>query len=267
MRILSTMPETLDWSALAEWYDAKQGDTGDPWHKELIDPPLLALVGEVRGLQLLDLACGNGYLARRFARDGAKVVGVDASAPMIERARARERSEPLGIEYSVGDAASLPALASGTFDVVVCNMALMDMPDVVGPFREVARLLRPGGRFVASLCHPCFDVPDASSWLWERVEYETKVSRRVGRYRRPFESASLWQVPGRPEFLTRSYHRPLSWYVRELWSAGLAVTAMEEPEGTEAFHSGPPQREGIREVPLHLVIEARRTPVGPTGRG
>lgn len=259
------MPEILDWSALAEWYDAKQGDTGDLWHRELIDPPLLALVGEVRGLRLLDLACGNGYLARRFAREGAKVAAVDASAPGIERARARERAEPLGIEYSVSDAASIPGLASGTFDVVVCNRALMDMSEVVAPIREVARLLRAGGRLVASLSHPCFDVPDASSWLWERKDYETKFSRRVGQYRRPFEATSLWKVPDRPDFRTRSYHRPLSWYVRELWSAGLAVTAMEEPEGTEAFRTRSPQGEGIREVPLHLVIEARKTPVGPKG--
>jgi ubiquinone/menaquinone biosynthesis C-methylase UbiE len=261
------MPEILDWADLAEWYDAKQGDTGDLWHRELIDPPLLALVGEVRGLRLLDLACGNGYLARRFARQGATVTAVDASAPTIERARARERAEPLGIAYSVSDATSIPGLADSTFDVVVCNMALMDMPDVVGPIREVARLLRPGGRLVASLCHPCFDVPDASSWLWERKEYETKMSRRVGRYRRPFAGSSLWKVPERPDFLTRSYHRPLSWYVRELWSAGLSVTAMEEPEGTDAFRTSSPQGEGIREVPLHLVIEARKAPLAPPGSG
>jgi 2-polyprenyl-3-methyl-5-hydroxy-6-metoxy-1,4-benzoquinol methylase len=37
----------------------------------LIDPPLLQLVGEVSGLHLLDLACGNGYLSRRFARQGS----------------------------------------------------------------------------------------------------------------------------------------------------------------------------------------------------
>lgn len=257
------MAEILDWSELAEWYDAKQGDDGDPWHHDLIDPPLIALVGEVRGLRLLDLACGNGYLARRFARQGASVAAVDASAPIVALAQARERSDPLGISYAAGDAAAIPSLADGTIDVVYSNMALMDMPDAVGPIREVARLLKPGGRFVASLCHPCFDVPDASSWLWERKDFRTTVSRRVGNYRRPFASSSLWIVPDRPEFRTMSYHRPLSWYVRELWAAGLAVTAMEEPGASDAFLAAPPQREGIRDVPLHLVLEARKPPILP----
>src|SRR5580700_9615205 len=153
------MPETLEWAQLAEWYDAKQGDDGDLWHRELIDPTLVALVGEVRGMSLLDLACGNGYLARRFARQGARVVGVDASAPIVALAEGRERREPLGVVYHVSDAGAMPMLAAGSFDVVYSNMALMDMPDIVGPFREVARLLRPRGRFVASICHPCFDVP------------------------------------------------------------------------------------------------------------
>src|SRR5205823_2667250 len=84
------------------------------WHRTLIDPTFLRVVGDVRGLYVLDLGCGNGYLSRRFAQAGAKVVAVDASAPVIERARARESQEPLGIEYHVADAARLELLRSGT---------------------------------------------------------------------------------------------------------------------------------------------------------
>jgi len=55
------------WGRMAGWYDAKQGDTGDFWHRTLIDPTFLRVVGDVRGLYVLDLGCGNGYLSRRFA--------------------------------------------------------------------------------------------------------------------------------------------------------------------------------------------------------
>src|SRR5204863_117795 len=82
---------------------------------------------DVRGLYVLDLGCGNGYLSRRFAQAGAKVVAVDASAPVIERARARESQEPLGIEYHVADAARLEFLRAGTLDLVASHMALMDI--------------------------------------------------------------------------------------------------------------------------------------------
>src|SRR5947209_18553175 len=95
------------WGRMAEWYDAKQGDTGDFWHRTLIDPTFLRVVGDVRGLHVLDLGCGNGYLSRRFAQGGAKVVAVDASAPIVQRARGRESQVPLGYEYRV-DVAALP---------------------------------------------------------------------------------------------------------------------------------------------------------------
>ena len=81
--------EPTGWDQMVEWWDAQIGEEGDLWHRALIDPPLLRLVGDVAGQRVLDLACGNGYLSRRFARQGAAVVGVDATAPIIERARTR----------------------------------------------------------------------------------------------------------------------------------------------------------------------------------
>jgi 2-polyprenyl-3-methyl-5-hydroxy-6-metoxy-1,4-benzoquinol methylase len=103
---------TVDWADFAAWYDAKMGDEGDLWHRCLIDPGLLGLVGPVRGLDVLDLACGNGYLARRYAREGAaRVVAVDRSAPIIALARRRERASPLGVRYEIRDAADLHGLA------------------------------------------------------------------------------------------------------------------------------------------------------------
>ena len=137
------------WESLAAWYDENQGDEGDLWHRTLIDPELLRVVGPVTGLRVLDLACGNGYLARRFARMGAAVTGVDASAPIIARARRREAEAPLGIAYHVADTARLETLEDARFDVAVCNMALMDIEDAAGAISETGRVLLPGGRFIA----------------------------------------------------------------------------------------------------------------------
>ena len=137
------------WNQMADWWDEKLGDEGDLWHRTLIDPPLLQFVGDVKGVRLLDVACGNGYLSRRFARQGAIVTGVDANEPVIERARMREAQESLGITYHVVDAAHLEMLEEGAFDLVVCNMALMDIEDAAGAISETGRVLLPGGRFIA----------------------------------------------------------------------------------------------------------------------
>src|SRR5207249_10408024 len=87
--------------------------------------------------------------------------------PIVQRARGRESHEPLGIEYRVADAARLEFLGDGSFDLVACNMALRDMEDAGAAISEVGRVLRRGGRFVASLSHPCFYEGLSSTWLIE----------------------------------------------------------------------------------------------------
>jgi ubiquinone/menaquinone biosynthesis C-methylase UbiE len=254
------------WERMAEWYDLKQGDSGDLWHRDLIDPGLIRVLGSVRGLRVLDLACGNGYLARRFAREGARVVGVDASSPTVERAKARERAEPLGVEYHVADAARLSGFDSGRFDRVASNMAIMDIEDAAGAIREAARVLRPEGRFVFSMSHPCFDVMSRSMWVVERQNYEDTVWRKVRRYREPYEEDVPWRLDDGRFARTRGYHRPLSWYVSVLASAGFRVDAFEEPAPGPDMLRESPQGKWIAEIPLHCVIGAVKGASGTSSR-
>jgi ubiquinone/menaquinone biosynthesis C-methylase UbiE len=246
------------WEQMAEWYDERQGDTGDFWHRTLIDPAFIRIVGEVRGLRVLDLACGNGYLSRRFAREGAKVVAVDASAPIVERAFSRESREPLGVEYHVASAARLDFLPAASFELVASNMALMDIEDAASAIREAARVLRAGGRFVASLSHPCFDQGPTSTWLSERFFRNTKVWRKIERYRTPFADEIPWETSPGKIVTTTGYHRPLSWYAHTLREAGFLIRSLEEPAPTDEFVQTSPQGPYIVEIPLHLVIEAVR---------
>jgi ubiquinone/menaquinone biosynthesis C-methylase UbiE len=248
-------PTCVEWDEIGHWYDEKQGDTGDLWHRALIDPPLFEVIGQVAGLRVLDLACGNGYISRRLARQGAQVIGIDASASVIERARERERREPLGISYQVADASRLDLLDDASFDLVVSNMALMDIADAAGALREVGRLLRVSGRFAASFHHPCFEIPNASAWLIEQLDFTRSVWRKVGRYRELATGSCSWRGPD-GMLHTAAYHRPLSWYIRALREAGLVLVRLEEPEPTEEFLASSPSAAWITEVPLHCVIEA-----------
>ena len=249
--------DTSGWSEMASWWDEKQGDEGDLWHRALIDPPLIRLAGEVRGLRVLDLACGNGYLSRRFARQGAKVTAVDANVPLIELVSKREEQAPSGISYHVSDAAHLEMLSDGTIDLVVCNMALMDIENAEGAIQEVSRVLKTGGRFVASISHPCFDKVNSSGWDIEYIFPTTTIWRKMSRYREIAVDDLPWRrVPGKV-VITPSYHRPLSWYFRALRAAGMVVAAFEEPEPTEElFLANDMQAPWIAEIPLHCVFEA-----------
>ena len=90
-----------EWNEAAEsWLDfVRKGK--DYCRDELNNPATFQLIGDVRGLFVLDLACGEGYNTRILARKGAKVVGVDFSETLIELAKQEEDEEKLGITYYV----------------------------------------------------------------------------------------------------------------------------------------------------------------------
>lgn len=246
-----------DWEELSDWYDKKQGESGDLWHRSLIDPALLKLIGDCRGKEVLDLGCGNGYLARRFAREGAGVTAVDSSSRMIRNAQAHDPENHLKIVYIHADANRLSMLPDASFDLVFANMSLMDIEDAEGAIREVSRVLKREGRFVASISHPCFDNGSNSGWLIEKISGEPrKIYRRIRAYRKPFSENIPWRLQNNERKFTQAFHRPLNWYGRILSSNGLTITALEEPEPTEEFLEKEEDSLGFIEVPLHLVFEA-----------
>ncbi|HVC46656.1 MAG TPA: methyltransferase domain-containing protein [Terracidiphilus sp.] len=96
------------------------------------------------GEEVLDLGCGDGQLTNRIAAAGARVRGVDASPAMADAARAR------GVAVDVANAELLP-YPEASFDAVFSNAALHWVQDQDAMMREVRRVLRPGGRFVAEM--------------------------------------------------------------------------------------------------------------------
>lgn len=137
---------------IADWYDESVRN-GSLTH-DIVLPSLFAMIGSVQGKRICDLACGQGVIARQLARNGALIVGVDISEKLLEVARNDEEAETLGIIYIQDDAQSLTSLEDATFDGVVCNLALMDIPDFKQTLQSVQRILRPGdGLFSQSLIH------------------------------------------------------------------------------------------------------------------
>ena len=213
--------------------------------------------------EILDLGCGNGYLARKFAKKGARITAVDSSPRMIRNAKAHDPKNVLQIRYLQSDASRLVGISNASFDLVFANMSLMDMANAKEVIREVSRVLKQGGRFVASICHPCFDNGSNSGWMMEKsIGEPAKVFRQIRAYRGVSPEKFPWRIGDRKFAYTVGYHRQLSWYTNALGSSLLGIIRMEEPMPMREFldeESKNPadlDASGCLEVPLHLVFEA-----------
>ncbi|MEU9037398.1 MFS transporter [Streptomyces sp. NPDC048352] len=123
-------------------------------------PGFLALVGDVSGKSVLDVACGTGFYSRELKRRGAsRVFGFDISGAMIDTANAIEQAEPLGVEYEVSDTASLRTFDQ-PFDVAVAVQAFnyaSDVAEIEEMMRNIRRSLVSGGSFFLFMQNPDYD--------------------------------------------------------------------------------------------------------------
>ncbi len=221
------------WDTNAEAWDKKIG-SGGGWQTTLIAPTVERMLNIQAGETVLDVACGNGQFSRRLAELGAKVVASDFSPRLIELAKRRTIEHADRIAYHVVDATDetqLLALAGDNqqrFDAAVCNNALMDMPAIEPLFRAVAKLLKPKGRFVFTVMHPCFNglsmalQPELADYATHPT-YSIKISRYLS-----------WEVSKgtaiREQPLEQFYwHRPLHVLLNSAFSSGLMMDRLEEP--------------------------------------
>lgn len=239
------------WGTVANWYDdyLKQEDT---YQAQVIAPNLIRMLELKKGDRVLDLACGQGYFTHEIGKH-AQVVGADIAPELV--AKARERLPRT--RFEVAPAHQLTFARDGEFDLVTCVLALQNMEDIAAVFKEVGRVLKPGGRFVFVLNHPTFRVLKRSSWGWDdaaKVQY-----RRVDGYLSAAK-ISVDMHPGQPKSKkTISYHRSLQDFFKALSGAGLAATRLEEWISHKQSGKGPRQKAedtARKEIPLFMCIEA-----------
>lgn len=250
------------WDANAEQWAAYVRRGWDAYREVFNNPAFFAFLGDVDGLDVLDAGCGEGHNTRLLARRGARVTGVDISPRMIGLARAAEHHAPLGIRYEVAAFEDLAPIPTAAFDLVVAFMALMDGADLAGGLRELYRVLRPGGRFVFSLTHPCFITPGAG---WLRDEDGDEVALRVADYFATRPYVEQWTFskapvpPDDPPFSVPRFPRTLSVYLNSLIDAGFVLSRFEEPRPSpEAASAHPWLRRWRRHAALFLYIEAAK---------
>lgn len=240
--------------------------TGKDLSRECFNnPATLAMLGDIAGMDVLDLACGEGYNTRLLAGKGARMTGVDFSEKMLELAMAEERRKPLGISYLRRDAARLEGIRDSSFDIVTCLMVYMDFEDIGSVTAEVARVLRPGGFAVISMPHPCFEMSwrdgkKVAGWVFERDDPKDRGNALYVMQSDYFTGGRYdidWSMPRltRP-FKTISFKRTLTDYVGTWGRHGLYVADLVEPRPTEeALKKDPSSAKHLR-VPESIIFKA-----------
>jgi SAM-dependent methyltransferase len=241
------MDKITNAQAIAGWtakYETQEpwGPEGDFGRQHLLNPTIFRLLGSIAGKRILDAGCGQGYLCRLLADRGALVTGVEPAATALAFALREEQTAPKGITYRQADLSALDDLRD-SFDAIVANMVFMDIPDYRSAMRNCVRTLKPGGSFVFSLQHPCFEEPSAG---WPAKRY-VAVHEYLDEFTRE-------QSPG-----TYLFHRPLSHYLNHLVSLDCALREIVEPRLSPELAAGNPILERSVHVPSYVVIHAVRT--------
>ena len=226
------MGKSTSWGKVANWYNNLIEQDENSYQRRLILPNLLRLVELKRGEMLLDLACGQGFFSRELAKSGAKVIGVDISAELINIAK-----QDKNVEYHVSSADKLDFLKDKSIDKVVIILALQNIEKVGETLREVSRVLKEKGRLFIILNHPAFRIPKVSSWGWDEVK---KVQyRRLDSYLSESREEIQMHPGDKPWEKTISFHRPLQFYFKALNKHGFSVSKLEEWVSNKTGEPGP----------------------------
>ena len=243
--------DTIGYEDIADDIAEYAGELGGDVQRYIVAPGMLEMIGPVKGKHILELYCGAGYLSRRLAALGANVTAVDSSERLVGIAREINDREHDNIRYAVAEPTDLSVIDDSTFDDIICNMGLMMTRDLSGTIGELARLIKMGGRFIFSVAHPCFCMPDA---CWAKDPDGRFIYKAVDNY----YGENWWSsdMVGAARTNPRSKHRSISRYINALSSRGFIVRRMSEPRPLADVLILKPQLELFDRLPAVMIVEA-----------
>ncbi|MER8114281.1 class I SAM-dependent methyltransferase [Streptomyces sp. NPDC094031] len=206
-------PTVNDYTGFAEAYAADNETNLLNAHYER--PAMLDLAGDVAGRRILDAGCGAGPLAAALHARGARVSGFDSSAGMVELARRRLSDD---VDFRVADLGGPLPYADDTFDDVVASLVLHYLKDWGPALAELRRVLKPGGRLIASVEHPF-----AMNLMHRQAGREAEYN-----YFDTTNWTDEWTMSGRSALMSR-WHRPLHAMTDAFGAAGFRITVISEP--------------------------------------
>ncbi|AYF85798.1 class I SAM-dependent methyltransferase [Pseudomonas sp. JS3066] len=211
-------------------------------------PALRAMLPEMRGRRVVDLGCGYGWFCR-WARenDASKVLGLDVSEKMLERAR--NSTDDPAILYQRADLEHL-VLPEGSFDLAYSSLAFHYVENLAGMFAEVYRALVPDSRLVFSIEHPIYMAPANPGWV---LDGKGRKTWPIDGYQMEGPRVTDWLAKG-----VIKQHRTLGTLLNLLIGTGFRIAHVEEWGPTDEDIAVMPLLAEERERPMMLLVAAER---------
>lgn len=180
----------------ARWWDP-QGESRPLHDLNPVRAAYIAARTDLRGARVADVGCGGGLLSEALARAGARVTGIDLGEKVIGIARLHLHESNLDVDYRVQSSAELAAIQPASFDAVCCMELIEHVPDPAALVRDLAAMLKPGGRLFMSTINR---TPAAFGAAIVGAEYVLKLLPRgthhYAQFLKPSELARLLRHAG-----------------------------------------------------------------------
>jgi ubiquinone/menaquinone biosynthesis C-methylase UbiE len=251
------------WQKVAPWYNRITNEgQGHYYHQHVVIPGVLRLLelnikSQISNIKLLDLACGNGVLAKAIPNN-VEYLGIDNAPSLINEAKRTDHNPKH--KYLVADITKplipLEAKGSLTGTHATIILALQNIPNPSKVFQNASFHLLTRGPLVIVLNHPAFRIPRQSSW---GIDESRKIQyRRVDKYMSPMDIPINMNPSDRNSQVTMSYHFPLSDYSKMLKDAGFVIDLIEEWTSDKESEGRAARMENRSrsEIPLFLAIRA-----------
>jgi ubiquinone/menaquinone biosynthesis C-methylase UbiE len=246
------------WETSSSWYDKIVAAKGHYYHQQVIIPRILKLLSHEKKTfpHLLDLACGQGVLARHLPK-GSKYLGIDGSASLI---RSAKNYDPTSSHQFLVHDLSLPLeLPFKEFSHATCILALQNISSAASLLRTAFQHLKAGASFILVLNHPCFRIPRQSTW---GIDEQKKLQyRRIERYMTALKiPIQVQPSKGEVSEQTWSFHQPLSYFTTELKQAGFVIDNIEEwcSDKKSTGKMATMENRSRQEFPLFLTLIAKK---------
>lgn len=218
-------------------------------------PAVRAVLPDMSGLSVVDLGCGYGWFARwARAAGAARVLGLDLSEKMLDRARAD--TSDAAISYQRADLEEL-ALPEAGFDLAYSSLAFHYVEDAGQMFARIRRALSPGGLLVFSTEHPIYMAPTNPGWATDDAGDRTWP---LNRYLAEGVRTTDWLAKG-----VVKHHRTIGTTLNLLIRTGFVIEHVEEFCPTPEQIAARPELAVEVERPMFLIIRASVTTEGRPG--